>query len=357
MRWQCAAAAAAAMTLGSWAMAQPSLGPGSKAPALTIAKWYKGTPVTKFEPGKVYVVEFWATWCGPCRVSIPHITELARKFSGKVTFAGISVWERDPAYIEKVGKFVEEMGSKMEYNVGADDADGTTAKAWMTAAGEGGIPSAFIVDGQGKIAWIGHPMADMEATLTKVLSGTWNMGAYKAARAKEKAAEEAQMRLNRQIGPLMQQRKYAEALKILDSAIAKDKSLEKGYAMGRFTILAKVDEARAQSYALSVAKRFYRDQPMYLNQFAWSIVADDTQLKKPDAAIGLQIADMAAAASKHKDPDILDTLAMAQFRAGKTAVAAKTQATAVALAKKAGRPAPIVADMEKRLATFKKAAK
>ncbi len=357
MRWTKAALLAAALAIGPWALAQPKLGPGAKAPGIKVARWFKGTPVTRFEPGKVYVVEFWATWCGPCRVSIPHLTELAHKFKGKVTFAGISVWERDPAYLEKVGKFVEEMGDKMDYNVAADDAEGTMAKTWMTAAGENGIPSAFVVDGKGQIVWIGHPMSDLEPTLNQVLAGSWNIAAYQAKRAKEQAAQEAQMRLNRQIGPLMQQRKYAQALKVLDDAIAKDKSLEKDYAMGRIAIMARFDEAQAQKYALTAASRFYKTEPMPLNQLAWLIVADDTQLKKPNYQVGLQIATMAAKASNNKDPDILDTLAMAQFKVGQRQLATKTQTTAVALAKKAGRPAASIAEMEQRLARFKKGGK
>lgn len=354
MLWKRAALIGVALAMGPWALAQTTLGPGDKAPAIKVAKWYKGTPVTEFEPGKVYVVEFWATWCGPCRVSIPHLTELARKFQGKVTFAGISVWERDPQYLDKVGKFVEEMGDKMDYNVAADDADGTMAKTWMSAAGERGIPSAFVVDGKGQIAWIGHPMSDLEATLNKVLAGNWNIEAFKTKRNEERKAEEAQMALNRQISPLMRDGKFAEALKVLDAAIAKDKSLEQAYAMGRFTILARIDEAKAQQYALSVATRFYKNEPMALNQLAWFIVADDTQLKKPNPKIGLQIATMAADASKRNDPDILDTLAQAQYKAGDKAGALKTQQTAVAMARKAGRPAENVADMEQRLAKFKK---
>src|ERR1051325_1895884 len=67
---------------------------GDKAPPLTIEKWVKGEPITGFEKGRVYVVEFWATWCGPCVASMPHLSELQKEYGDRVTIIGVT--KEDP---------------------------------------------------------------------------------------------------------------------------------------------------------------------------------------------------------------------------------------------------------------------
>ncbi|HEV3235363.1 MAG TPA: redoxin family protein, partial [Gemmataceae bacterium] len=57
-----------------------SLKVGDPAPPLKVTKWLQGDAVTKFEPGKVYVVEFWATWCAACVGNMPHLAELQARY-------------------------------------------------------------------------------------------------------------------------------------------------------------------------------------------------------------------------------------------------------------------------------------
>jgi thiol-disulfide isomerase/thioredoxin len=151
----------------------PTLKAGDPAPAIKATKWLQGAEVKEFAPGKVYVVEFWATWCGPCIVMMPHLGDLQREYKNKgVTFIGYSA--KDPSNTqERVTAFVEKRGPKLGYTMCyADDRE--TYAAWMTAAGRGGIPCSFVVDQGGRIAWIGHPMY-LDVVLPKVVSGTWKV--------------------------------------------------------------------------------------------------------------------------------------------------------------------------------------
>ncbi len=174
------------------AQTQPSakLKVGSNAPALSVKTWVKGAPISKLENGKAYVVEFWATWCPPCRESIPHLTETA-KANKNVTFIGMAASERagnEKQALQTVEKFVKAQGDKMNYTV-AFSADGKMNRDWMQAAGEGGIPCAFVVDGQGKIAYIGHPMEDGFKTSVEKLNK--EIETAKVAVEKAKAGEKA----------------------------------------------------------------------------------------------------------------------------------------------------------------------
>ncbi|KAJ3353207.1 hypothetical protein HDU83_007035 [Entophlyctis luteolus] len=115
---------------------------------------------------RVTVIEIWATWCGPCVRTIPHLTALARKYEDAVVFVGVTE-ENDE---DKVRKFVEEMGDKMDYAV-AMDAGGIGGTRRVFGQGGGvGIPFAAIVGCDGRLAWAGHPAsAEMAETLERAV--------------------------------------------------------------------------------------------------------------------------------------------------------------------------------------------
>ena len=132
---------------------------GDKAVDLDIKNWVKNGPV-KLEKGKIYVVEFWATWCPPCRTSIPHLSVLQKKYKNDgVVVVGITFGDKD-----NVEKFVKKQ-KNMDYSV-ASDMTGKVFKAYMKEYRT--IPKAFVVDKKGIVVWIGQP-SDLDDVLVKVI--------------------------------------------------------------------------------------------------------------------------------------------------------------------------------------------
>lgn len=127
---------------------------GQTLPKLSV-QWLDKKPETE---GKPTVVEFWATWCPPCRSSIPHLNEIYAKYKDKgLQIVGIT--DEDRAKIKKFEKEVP-----IEYAV-ALDANGKYAKPF----GIQGIPHAVLVDKTGKIVWEGHPMSLKESQIEELL--------------------------------------------------------------------------------------------------------------------------------------------------------------------------------------------
>jgi len=152
--------------------AKATLKVGDPAPPFHVSKWLQGTEVKSFEKGKVYVVEFWATWCGPCIVMMPHMSHLQQEYREKgVTFIGFTAKDNRGNNEESVTKFVAKRGPNLKYTFAYAD-DRTTYDAWMTAADQKGIPCCFVIGRDLKIAYIGHPMF-LDIVLPKVETGTW----------------------------------------------------------------------------------------------------------------------------------------------------------------------------------------
>jgi thiol-disulfide isomerase/thioredoxin len=263
----------------------PAIGLGDAAPPLQISSWVKGSEVTLSKGKQIYVVEFWATWCGPCRVSIPHLSELQREFKEKnVTFIGITDEEADV-----VKPFVKRMGDKMDYVV-AVDKDRKTYAAYMDAFGENGIPHAFVVNKEGELAWHGHPMDGLDKVIRDLVDGRFDMAAVR------KEAETTS--------------RIQEYFSLATQGITTDASRDLGNQI--LTDAAK--------------------NPALLNEFAWVVLTEE-QIKNRDLDLGLRAAKIAFDATDGKDSNVMDTYARGLFLKGKLADAIRIQKQAIEFCK------------------------
>ena len=335
---------------------------GSDAPKLDVEHWVsdgngKFEPITDFAKDKVYVVEFWATWCGPCIASMPHLAELQTKYADK----GVQIVSISDEELTEVETFLKrevptaKPRGNSESKDEKDDKPGAKGKTfkeltsayclttdpdrsvyadYMEAARQNGIPTAFIVGKDQKIEWIGHPM-QMDEPLAQVVAGKWNREAF-AEEFKERQELEILMA---QLSAAARKGDTKSALKLIDEALAKtkDNSTKEQLKIARLQIqLNDKDSEDELPTILAEAYKYYARQPSLINNIAWTVAQkmEAGQLESKEVLEATRAAIEKAA--KQGDGDqraaLLDTAAHIQLLAGDLDAAIKSQTTALEIA-------------------------
>ena len=329
---------------------------GSPAPALNVEHWVhdgegRFPKVENFEPGKVYIVEFWATWCGPCIASMPHIVEIQEKYADKgVQFVSVS-----DEQLEIVEKFlakkipnVNEDGSSTygeltkSYCLTADP-DRSVHKDYMTAAERHGIPCCFIVGKEAKIEWIGHPMR-LDDPLNQVVEGTWDRDSFGKQFRIDHVREELMYQTRVQIATATRDKEYAKVIEIANKSLSKADTVDLKFDFMAMKLPAMAKESVSPTEIETVLTCMFglmdelspstkSTKILSASRLAYDLYINDQMMnkeliEKSKSVISSLVINL---------PDVtktsaLDTLAHLQFVTGDLASAIKSQSQAVVLA-------------------------
>lgn len=160
-------ACAAAADLSSYIEGTPAdrerlkeLQDNPKPPELAVAGWMNSEALNlKDLKGKIVVLDFWATWCGPCIASIPHNNELAKKYKGKVVFIGVCHQKG----AEKMEQTTKDKG--IQYPI-VKDTEGKTVAAYKVNS----FPDYYLIDRKGVLRVADCQNAKVEEVIEKLLA-------------------------------------------------------------------------------------------------------------------------------------------------------------------------------------------
>ena len=269
---------------------------GDKAPVLDVSDWItdgegKYPHVTEFESGKFYVVEFWATWCGPCIRMMPEMAKMQEEYDGKIQFLSITDEEIDEVMMFKETSDQTQTPFKdymNKYSVGADP-DGSTHLDFFGNESTG-IPTSFIIGKTGEVELIDHPAA-IGPVLEQIAAGTWDREKY-YARIKAREAVELE------VTESLEKEDFAAALRASEKLVEFYEEDEQVQLRFQRTLLAlNVEGEQGQSFFKETLNQF-ADEDGAVAAMVWKLVemknerieVDEENLKIAEEAMRVQIA-------------------------------------------------------------------
>lgn len=310
---------------------------GDQAPALDAAHWLRGDEIGYFEPGRIYVVAFWSTWCKYCHASFPTLSRVqSERASDNVIVLGIS-----DEKLQTVFEFLvrPEWNEQVTFSV-ATDPDLSVQRDYMEAAAIGDIPTVFLVGRAGTIEWIGHPHR-LDEPLQAVIDGTWDRDACKSAFEDRMEPARARYRQMREMKLAYEQKDWDRLLLLFDQAIESD-TRAAPLKIQKFLLMIG-DMGRVSggyAYGRTLLREFW-DDASQLNQLAWLVVDHET-VQDRDLEFAMKAAERACTLTEYADAPILDTLARVYFEQGDLASALEWQRKAVQQLDSADPLAPII---------------
>ncbi len=312
----------------TFARVNPPIQPGARVSFPSLAAWVKGTPITSFTPGKVYVFEFFSTSCSHCKEFAELITRLARTYGAQgAEFIAITDEEAPivKAWLAQPGKLNE-----VPYSV-VSDPDRSAMITLQNGTFRNFNPRFFVIK-NGIEQWFGHPK-EAEEPIAKVVAGTWDPETVRAAAITDSTVSRGKDLLDRVARECDKTGDWTPMFAALDAVRAVIPERAGQYDAQRFVIMIGLGDMPDAGYEFGrrIAKEYAQD--MLTTRSLARAILNSPYAKRRDIDFAMELAVTADTLAKGEDARAADTLGLAWFSKGNREKAIENAERAVKLEK------------------------
>ena len=312
----------------TFARINPPIQPGARVSFPSLAAWVKGTPITSFTPGKVYVFEFFTTSCSHCKEFAELITRLARTYGAQgAEFIAITDEEAPivKAWLALPGKL-----SEVPYSV-VSDPDRSAMITLQNGTFRNFNPRFFVIK-NGIVQWFGHPK-DAEEPIAKVVAGTWDPETVRAAAITDSTVSRGKDLLDRVARECDKTGDWTPMFAAVDAVRAAIPERAGQYDAQRFVIMIGLGDMPDAGYEFGrrIAKEYAQD--MLTTRSLARAILSSPYAKRRDIDFAMELAVTADTLAKGEDARAADTLGLAWFSKGNREKAIENAERAVKLEK------------------------
>ena len=312
----------------TFARINPPIQPGARVSFPSLASWVKGTPITSFAPGKVYVFEFFSTSCSHCKEFAELITRLARTYGAQgAEFIAITDEEAPivKAWLAQPGKLNE-----VPYAV-VSDPDRSAMITLQNGTFRNFNPRFFVIK-NGIVQWFGHPK-EAEEPIAKVVAGTWDPETVRAAAITDSTVSRGKDLLDRVARECDKTGDWTPMFAAVDAVRAAIPERAGQYDAQRFVIMIGLGDMPDAGYEFGrrIAKEYAQD--MLTTRSLARAILSSPYAKRRDIDFAMELAVTADTLAKGEDARAADTLGLAWFSKGNRKKAIENAERAVKLEK------------------------
>ena len=312
----------------TFARVNPPIQPGARVSFPSFASWVKGTPITSFTPGKVYVFEFFSTSCSHCKEFAELVTRLARTYGAQgAEFIAITDEEAPivKAWLAQPGKLNE-----VPYAV-VSDPDRSAMITLQNGTFRNFNPRFFVIK-NGIVQWFGHPK-EAEEPIAKVVAGTWDPETVRAAAITDSTVSRGKDLLDRVARDCDKTGDWTPMFAALDAVRAVIPERAGQYDAQRFVIMIGLGDMPDAGYEFGrrIAKEYAQD--MLTTRSLARAILNSPYAKRRDVDFAMELAVTADTLAKGEDARAADTLGLAWFSKGNREKAIENAERAVKLEK------------------------